>query len=299
MLSRRSFLKRTLGAGVALAGARVSPAAAQTVRRRTIVGAQVHMWKASTPDRPWVPGARPQLPEPFTIERLVPMMDDAGVDRVVIVPPTLEGERLDYAQEAVKRYPGRFAIMARIAIDKPDRAARLPTWRDQPGVLGVRLNFGPGEAAWLTDGTADWFWPAAEKARLPVMFLTSGQTSLFARIAERHPELTLILDHMGVGTGLRPRPDSSDSARAVVAEAIAQSAALAKYPNVSVKLSSVPLISSEPYPFRDVAPHIHRLFDAYGPERCYWGTDITNSFARATYRQRVKQFTEELPFLTE
>jgi predicted TIM-barrel fold metal-dependent hydrolase len=132
------------------------------------------------------------------------------------------------------------------------------------------------------------------------MFLTSGQTSLFGRIAERHPELTLILDHMGVGAGLRPRPGSSGSVRNnVVAEAIAEAATLAKYPNVSVKLSSVPLISTEPYPFRDVTPHIQRLFDAYGPERCYWGTDVTNSFARATYRQRVTQFTEELPFLTE
>ena len=73
-----------------------------------------------------------------------------------------------------------------------------------------------------------------------------------------------------------------------------QSAALAKYPNVSVKLSSAPLISSEPYPFRDVTPHIKRLFDAYGPQRCYWGTDVTNSLAKATYRQRVTQFTEEL-----
>jgi L-fuconolactonase len=84
-----------------------------------------------------------------------------------------------------------------------------------------------------------------------------------------------------------------------VPEAIAQSAALAKYPNVSVKLSSVPLISTESYPFRDVTPHIHRLFDAYGPQRCHWGTDVTNSFARATYRQRVTQFTEELTFLSE
>ena len=124
-----------------------------------------------------LPGAKPQLPEPFTIERVVPLMDEAGVERVVIVPPTLEGERLDYAQEAVKRYPGRFAIMARIALDQPERAARLATWRDQPGVLGVRLNFGATEAKWLTDGTADWFWPAVEKANLPVMFLTDRATT--------------------------------------------------------------------------------------------------------------------------
>ena len=249
------------------------------------------MWKASTPDRPWVPGARPQLSEPFTIERLVPIMDQAGVDRVVIVPPTLEGERLDYAQEAVKRYPGRFAIMGRIALNDPTTARRFPTWREQAGVLGIRLNIAVDQAAWLTDGTADWFWPAAEKAGSPVMFLTTGQTHQFARIAERHPQLVLIVDHMGV---------SSEAMRnKLLAAAIDQSVALAKYPNVSVKLSSAPLFSSEPYPFRDVTAHIRRLFDAYGARRCYWGTDMTNSFAKATYSQRIAHFTEELDFLSE
>jgi hypothetical protein len=58
-------------------------------------------------------------------------------------------------------------------------------------------------------------------------------------------------------------------------------------------------MSSEPYPFRDVTPHIRLLFDAYGPQRCYWGTDVTNSYAKASYRQRVTHFTEELSFLSE
>jgi predicted TIM-barrel fold metal-dependent hydrolase len=197
MLSRRRVLTSLAGTGLALAAGRVAPTVA--AHRRLIVDSQIHLWPANTPERPWIPGTKPQLPQPFTIERVVPMMDEAGVDRVIIVPPTLEGERLDYAQEAVRRYPGRFGIMARIPIDKPDRAQRLATLRGEPGVLGVRFNFVAHQAAWLTDGTADWFWPEAEKAGLPVMFLTSGQTSLFARIAERHPQLTLIVDHMGVG----------------------------------------------------------------------------------------------------
>jgi predicted TIM-barrel fold metal-dependent hydrolase len=290
-LARREFLKSTLGTGVALTAQFSPEAAPQPARRRLLVDAHVHMWKPPTPDRPWVPGARPQLPEPFTIERLVPMMDQAGVDRVVIVPPTLEGERLDYAQEAVKRYPGRFAIMGRIALNDPTTARRFPTWREQPGVLGIRLNIAGEQAAWLTDGTADWFWPAAEKAGIPVMFLTTGQTHQFARIAERQPQLVLIVDHMGV---------SSEAMRnKALPAAIDQSVALAKYPNVSVKLSAAPAFSSEPYPFRDVTPHIRRLFDAYGPCRCYWGTDMTNSFAKATYRQRITHFTEELDFLSQ
>jgi predicted TIM-barrel fold metal-dependent hydrolase len=291
-LSRRTFFSSAMGAAVALGGQR--PAAAQAPQprsRRIIVDSQIHMWPANRQDRPWVPGARPQLPEPFTIERVVPMIDEAGVDRVVIVPPTLEGDRLDYAQEAVGRYPGRFGIMGRIALNDPAEARRFPMWREQPGVLGIRLNIAGSEAAWLTDGTADWFWPAAEKAGIPVMFLTTGQTPLFAAIAERHPHLALIIDHMGI---------SSEASRTrKVPEAVEQSAALARYPNVSVKLSSVPLFSSEPYPFRDMNPYIRRLFEAYGPRRCHWGTDVTNSYAKASYRQRVTQFTEELDFLSE
>jgi len=294
--SRRGFLNTTLGAGLALAAQGAQQAAAQApapqpARRRLIVDSQIHLWKANTPDRPWVPGAQPQLPEPFTIERLMPMMNDADVDRVVIVPPTLEGTRLDYAQEAVRRYPGRFAIMGRIALDEPQTAQRFPRWKEQPGVVGIRLNIAGEQAKWLSDGTADWFWPAAERAGIPVMFLTSGQTAMFGPIAERHPRLALIIDHMGVASAAIQTHG--------LANLIGQSAALARYPNVSVKVSASPLFSSEPYPFRDMAPHIQRLFEAYGPRRCYWGTDITNSLAKATYRQRITQFTQELPFLSE
>ena len=292
MLTRRNFLNSSLGAGLALAAQRARPVAAQTVQpRRVIVDSQIHMWKASTPDRPWVPGTRPQLPEPMTIERVVPMIDEAGVDRVVIVPPTLEGERVDYGQEAASRYPGRFATMGHVALNDPAEARRLPTWREQPAVLGIRLNIAGEQAKWLTDGTADWFWPAAERAGIPIMFLTTGQLPLFGPIAERHPRLDLIVDHMGI---------SSEALRNNMMPAtIAAAAALARYPNVSVKLSAAPLFSSQPYPFRDMTAHIRRLFDAYGARRCYWGSDVTNSYAKTTYGQRVMHFTQELSFLSE
>ena len=54
--------------------------------KRLVVDAQVHVWTHATPELPWIPGFTPQLPEPLTIERILPMMDEAGVDRVVVVP---------------------------------------------------------------------------------------------------------------------------------------------------------------------------------------------------------------------
>jgi predicted TIM-barrel fold metal-dependent hydrolase len=287
MLSRRDFVASTLAAGTSVA----ATGALAQAGKRTIVDAQVHLWKAESADWKWVPGMKPQMSEPFTIEKLVPLMDAAGVDRVVVVPPSWPGDRNDYGLEAARRYPNRFHVMGRVPLKNPAAAALLPKWREQPGMLGVRLTFLGGAATWLKDGTADWFWPEAEKAGLPVMFFAPGQTTAFAAIAERHPRLTLIADHMGVSL--------ETVKEGKLADLIGATASLAKYPNVSVKLSAAPNSSLEGYPFRDFTPHIQKLFEVYGPQRCYWGTDMTNGFDRATYKQRITHFTEELPFLTE
>lgn len=295
MLSRRGLMNGALGAGTAFAlGA--SPVAAQTpqarpVRKRTIVDSQVHIWKPNTAERPWVPNLTPQLPEPFTIEKLVALLDGNGVDRAIIVPPSWEGDRVDYALEAAQRYPKRFGVMGRIPLKKPLTGEELAQWKAQPGVLGIRLTFLGGAAGLLRDGTTDWLWPAAEKAGVPIMVLTAGTLPLFGAIAERHPKLTLIIDHMGISSQVVKEQK--------IPEAVAAAAALAKYPNVSVKVSAAPAYSSEPYPFRDMTGHIRRLFDVYGPKRCYWGTDITNGFAKASYRERLAHFTQELTFLSE
>ena len=289
MVTRRKFIATTLGAGVALAA---GGCATQPAGKRTIVDAQVHLWKANGPDYPWVAGAKPQLPEPFTVERILPLMDEAGVDRVVIVPPGLNDVNT-YALEAARRYPKRFAVMGRIPLEDPKSAALLPRWKDQPGMLGVRVTFNtPTALKWLSDGTADWFWPAAEKAGLPVMFLAFGNVHLFEPIAKRHPGLPLIIDHLGVNTPIAKDPER-------MAKSIGDAVALARYPNVGIKMSNLANATFEPYPFRDLEPHLKRVFDAYGPRRSYWGTDLTNTrFAQVTWRQRVEHF-EQLPFLSE
>jgi predicted TIM-barrel fold metal-dependent hydrolase len=217
------------------------------------------------------------------------MMDEAGVDRVVVVPPSWPGDRNDYALEAARRYPNRFAVMGRIALEKPESAALLPKWKEQPGMLGIRLTFQREQVTMLQH--ADWIFPAAEKANVPLMFFAPDNLPLFAPIAEKHPGVTLIIDHMGMTAEIA----KEDRIKPAIDEVVK----LAKYPNVSVKVSSAVNFTKEPYPFRDMTDHVKRCFDAYGPQRCYWGTDLTNSLAKATYHQRIEHFTKELSFLSE
>src|SRR5438874_2031917 len=110
-----------------------------------------------------------------------------------------------------------------------------------------------------------------------------------ARIAEGSPHLTLIIDHMGLSLEVLKNN--------IRERAIEQTLTLAKYPNVYVKVSSVPAYSFEPYPYRDMNEFVHRVVDAFGPRRCFWGSDLTVSFAKASYCQRITHFTEELDFL--
>jgi predicted TIM-barrel fold metal-dependent hydrolase len=144
MVSRRELLTTTAAAGASLAmvSSGSEPARAQPARR-IIVDAQVHLWLAHTPERPWPPDGIGQahIPRPFLTEELLVRMDEAGVDRVVIVPPSWEGFRNEYALEAAKKWPHRFAVMGRLRLDDPASREKLATWKEQPGMLGVRHTF--------------------------------------------------------------------------------------------------------------------------------------------------------------
>jgi L-fuconolactonase len=254
-----------------------------------IVDSQVHLWGADTPDRPWPPGraAQAQKPYPVTREALLLQMDLAGVRRIVIVPPSWEGDRNDLALAAARLHPDRFAVMGRIALEKPESRTLVADWKKQPGMLGMRLTFHTElQRPWLTDGTADWLWPAAEKAGIPLMVLVPGSLDVLDRIAERHPGLKLIIDHVGLNR-LQKGPN--------VFEDLPQVCSLAKRPNIAVKASGMPSLSHESYPFRDLHPYIQRLIDAFGPRRTFWGTDLTRM--PCTYYECITLFTAHLPWL--
>jgi predicted TIM-barrel fold metal-dependent hydrolase len=255
-----------------------------------ITDSQVHIWEVDRPDRPWPqpPRNQPQLPDGFSSAQMLAEMDRAGVDRAVIVPPTWVGENNLTALDAARDYPNRFAIMGRIDVQRADLRDSLRDWRKQPGMLGVRHTFRTQPyATWLDTGVYDPFWAAAEEYGIPVMCLVSGVAGKLGAIAERHPGLTLIVDHMGC--------DLSAGKGAPAFATLDQLIDLAKYPRVFVKVSSAPCFSGEPYPFKDIYPFLSRIYDAFGAERLMWGADRTR--LTSTYEECVRHFSEGLDFL--
>jgi predicted TIM-barrel fold metal-dependent hydrolase len=256
-----------------------------------IIDAQVHVWKAATPEPPWRAGATAesaQLPQPLGYEDLLREMDRHGIDGAVLVPPGWEGDRIDFVAEGARRYPNRFAAFGRIPVEKPEARAMLADWREKLGMHGLRLSFQHAHnRAWMGDGTTDWVWPAAEATGIPIMLFAPHWLTRIGKIAAAHPALTIIVDHMGL---FREQDEAA-------AEKIAETVKLARHPNVFVKVTSAPLYSSQDFPYRNMHEPLRRLIDAFGPRRAFWGTDLSRLRRKCGYREALAMFTEELDFL--
>lgn len=251
-----------------------------------IIDAQIHVWGSGLPSNPshW------QVTS-FTTDQAVKMMDEAGVHGAVIHPPSWDPDSNEMAFRAVQDYPGRFAIMGALPLDAPSTRERIKTWRQQPGMLGLRYLFLHDPARqWLADGTLDWLWQACEEASVPVSVLATDSLNRFADIAQRHPGLRITIDHLGGRGGLTNLKDHE------AMQHIPQLIKLAGFPNVAVKATGAPGYSGEDYPFPIMQTYLKQIFDAFGPERFFWGTDISKM--PCSWQHCVAMFTEELEWLS-
>ena len=235
---------------------------------------QVHLWEGDRPDRPWRPDRAPSLPEPFGPERMLSLMEDAGVDRAVIVPPAIMGVRNDFALECARSWPHRFAVMGLLDAGGPDVGEQVARWREQPGMVGVRVHFRDTEQDAWPDERLEPFWAAAERHALPVAGFFPGRLEMAERALERHPGLRLVIDHLGL-----PRIHAG-----VDEKQFRVALSLARFPHVAVKLSTLASRSRRRSPFADVHGLVHRLLREFGPGRLLWASDHTQQLARGRAR---------------
>ena len=249
-----------------------------------IVDAQVHIWKTGLPTNP----SHRQITS-YQMEDLLKEMDEGGVSAAVIHPPGWDPNASQVAVEAAEKHPNRLAVLGNLPLDQEESHRLVAGWRDRPGMLGFRFTFQqPHQQTWISDGTMEWLWAAAAEARLPVALAAGNFLPAVGEVAEKHPGVTLIVDHLGRAGG---------GAQSDVWASLPDLISLAKYPNVAVKATGAPSYSAQAYPYADIHDHLHRIYDAFGPERMFWGTDITRM--PCPWQQCISLFTEELSWLSE
>ncbi|MBS0525442.1 MAG: amidohydrolase [Proteobacteria bacterium] len=250
-----------------------------------IIDSQVHAYEANTPKRPW--HSVPNWPPHVTGDEMVAAMDKVGVDGAIFISAfSLYQYDASYAVEVQRAHPDRMAIVKPVDPDDPKVADVIADWKKTPGAVGVRIFLRDENPRPPTDPGFDRILKAAVQNDLPVNFLCWGKLDEGARLIDRHPNARFIIDHLGI---LQPRlPPAPPQPWADLPKVLE----LARRSNVVIKVSGACTLSKEPYPFPDIWDPLARIFDAWGFERCLWGTDWTRASAVVNYEQAVKPFLE-------
>ncbi|WP_367123825.1 amidohydrolase [Streptomyces phytohabitans] len=250
-----------------------------------IIDAHLHL---PSPRNPWEHGE-----ESFAdlqTELLLAQLDAAGVDAAVLMSEA-HCAPAARCRAAVARHPDRLATVldydeiaagaaesstAGPSAAEPGAAGLVARVAEQPGVLGLRLTtaWPPDNIERLRSGAYEDMLDAAETHGVPVCFLGPGHLPDLAAVARAHPSLPLVVDHFGLHQP--PYMPADDPPWRDFGELLK----LAELPNVSVKLSGAPTLSTAPYPYPDLRPPLERVLDAFGVDRCMWATDQHRVFGR-------------------
>jgi len=254
-----------------------------------IIDSQVHAYERNHPGRPWI-GVLTG-PEEVTGDDMVAAMDAVGVDGAILVSPfSMYGYDASYALEVHQQYPGRFGLVKPVDFSDPAVDETVADWAATAGTVGIRLFLNRGTTPDADDPGVNRVLTTAARHALPVNLMCTGRLEQAAQLAARHPDTQLVIDHLGL-----PQPQEPPAPVEPFAD-LPKLLALAVHANVAVKISGACTLSHEPFPYPDIWEPLARIFEAFGLDRCLWGTDWTRAIKVLTYREGVEAFrvTERL-----
>jgi L-fuconolactonase len=247
------------------------------------IDAQVHAYERNHPGRPWA-GVLTG-PAAVTGDDMVAAMDAVGVAGAVLVSPfTMYGYDASYALEVHRQHPGRFGLVKPVDPSDPAVAETIADWATTQGTIAIRLMMNRGTSPDPADPGLNRVLTAAAQHNLPVNLMCTGRLEQAVQMAQRHPNTQLVIDHLGL-----PQPQEPPAPAEPFTD-LPKLLALAAYANVSVKISGACTLSHEPFPYQDIWDPLWRVFDAFGLDRCLWGTDWTRAVKVLTYDQGVEAF---------
>jgi len=281
---RRSFLKRagllSLSGWAAASGVRAEE------NDSPVIDAHVHVWKKD-PRYPWAKETVHPPDRDATAEQLLALMAANGVRRTVIIQVIHYRWDNRYLADVLRRYPQYFCGVARVNPEDPAAPDHLSRLTERENFRGVRLSPSADAAGdWIAGPLMDPLWGRCRDLKVPMTILAPvTRMPEIRRLAERYPDLTVVIDHMADSPLNQPQE-------------LEKLLALRALPRVYVKISHAWSLSALSYPYPDAQRQIHRLYDAFGPRRLIAGTDWPISEPYCTYAQAIDLARSHIDFLS-
>jgi L-fuconolactonase len=249
----------------------------------TIIDAQVHAYERDHHGRPWA--AVLHGPPEVTGDDMVAAMDAVGVDGALLVSPfTMYRYDASYATSVHAAHPGRFGLIKPVDPSDPRVTDTIADWAATDGAVAIRIMMNQDVSTDPADPGINRVLSTAARHSLPVNLLCWGRLEQARQLAARNPDTTVVIDHLGLQQPFEPPAPAEPFAE------LPKLLPLAAHHNIMVKISGACTLSHEPFPYNDLWNPLGRIFDAFGLDRCMWGTDWTRAVAFLTYEQGVEAF---------
>jgi L-fuconolactonase len=247
------------------------------------IDSQVHAYERNHPGRPWAGVLHG--PAEVTGDQMVAAMNAVGVDGALLVSPfSMYRYDASYALEVYAAHPGRFGLIKPVDPTDPAVADTIADWAARKGTVGVRIMLRDEVSSDPADPGINRVLAAAARHKLPVNLLCWGRLEQVGGLAARNPQTTVVVDHLGLTQPFVPPVPAAPFAD------LPKVLALAAHQNIAIKISGAGTLSHEPFPYNDIWDPLCHIFDAFGFDRCMWGTDWTRAVAFLTYKEGVEAF---------
>ena len=247
------------------------------------IDVQVHCYERNHPGRPWhaVLAGPPEVTGPAMIKA----MDEVGVDGALLISVyTMYKWDASYAVGVQKQFPNRFALIKPVDSNDPKVGETIEEWAKMDGTVAVRIMFTPEVSTDPAHPGINKVLATAGKCDLPVNLMARGRLDQVAELAKRHPNTTLVIDHLGLEQPMKPPAPQEPWVE------LPKLLALSTHKNIVVKISGACTLSHEPFPYKDIRKPVDQILNTFGLDRCMWGTDWTRAVNLLTFKQGVDAF---------
>ena len=230
------------------------------------------------------PGYKPRSDETGDFDAYRRVLASHGISHGLLVQPSCYGYDNACMLDAMARSGGRFkgiAVVAPLATDRELRSLK------EQGVVGIRLNLMRSDPEALSRPDAGRFLTRMKDLGWFVQIYATGDVWRGIERILRDCGVRLVIDHFG----------EPDPTRGVNQPGFQALLSLGRETDAIVKLSAPFRTSAQPFPHADVDPFVAAVVDAFGLDRCVWGSDwpFINTSQRVEYGNLLSCLQRWLP----
>ena len=244
-----------------------------------IVDTHQHYWDLVRFSYPWMSPELGILLQDYLPSDLKPILERNGVHKTVVVQALSSPAETDWLLELAAQFDFIAGVVGWADLTAPGLGQTLDRLMLNPRFKGLRHQVqDEPDDAWILRGDVQRGLGELARRNLPYdLLLHPRHLPLVPQVAEQHPDLRLVIDHLAkppIAQG-RLEPWATDLRQAAL------------WPNVYCKLSGMATEAGAGWVDADLAPYVKVAVEAFGHERLMFGSDWPVCLIAGSYERVI------------